>query len=76
MNWLPRNMRVGSDACVAKQVGEPLRHQDPDLFNGAAQLQDAHIQTGLGPLCAVSVERNLLLDKRNKGQYFITDFVG
>lgn len=49
-------MRVDSDACVAKQVGEPLWHQDPDLFDRAAQLQDAHIQTGLGPLRAVPVE--------------------
>lgn len=60
-------MGVESDAGVAEQVGEPLWHQDPDLFHRAAQLQDAHIQTGLGPLCAVPVERNLLLDKRDKG---------
>lgn len=69
-------MRVGSDACVAKQVGEPLWHQDPDLFDRAAQLQDAHIQTGLGPLCAVPVERYLLLDNRDEGQYFIINFFG
>lgn len=56
-------MRVKSDTCVAEQVGQPLRHQDPDLFNRAAQLQDAHIQTGLGPLCAVPVERYLLLKR-------------
>lgn len=67
-------MRVDSDACVAKQVGKPLRHQHPDLFDRAAQLQDAHVQTGLGPLCAVPVERNLLLDKREEGQYFIIHF--
>lgn len=69
-------MCVDSDACVAKQVGKPLRHQDPDLFDGAAQLQDAHVQTGLGPLCAVPVERNLLLDKREEGQYFIIHLSG
>lgn len=68
---LPRNMGVESDARVAEQVGEPLRHQDPDLFHRAAQFQDAHIQTGLGPLCAVPVERNLLLDKRDKGRSII-----
>lgn len=67
-------MRVDSDACVAKQVGKPLRHQDPDLFDGAAQLEDAHVQTGLGPLCAVPVERNLFLDKREEGQHFIIHF--
>lgn len=54
-------MGVESHTCVAEQVGQPLRHQDPDLFDRAAQLQDAHIQTGLGPLCAVPVERYLLL---------------
>lgn len=66
-------MRVESDACVAEQVGQPLWHQDPDLFDCAAQLQDAHIQTWLGPLCAVPVERYLLL-KRDKGQYSIINF--
>lgn len=55
-------MSVESDARVAEQVGQPLRHQDPDLFDRAAQLQDTHIQTRLGPLCAMPVVRYLLLN--------------
>lgn len=55
-------MGVVSDPGVAEHVRQPLRHQDPDLFYRAAQLQDAHVQAGLGPLNAVPVEGQLLLE--------------
>lgn len=59
---LPGHVGIVSDPRVAQQIGKPLRHQDPDLFYRAAQFQDAHVQTRLGPLDAVSVVEYLLLE--------------
>lgn len=55
-----------ADPCVAEEVWQPLGHQDPDLLYRAAQLQDAHIQTRLGPLNAVPVEGQLLLGRGHR----------
>lgn len=62
----PGHVGVVSDPCVAEQVGQPLWHQDPDLFNRAPQLQDANIQTRLCPLNTVPVEGQFLLDKEKQ----------
>ncbi|KAF3846769.1 hypothetical protein F7725_003847 [Dissostichus mawsoni] len=51
---------------LAEQVGQPLRNQNPDLFHGAAQLQDPHVQTRLRPLNTVPVEGELLLENREE----------
>ena len=54
-------MGVVADPGVAEQAGQPLGDQDPDLVHGAAELQDAHVETGLRPLEAVPVVGQLLL---------------
>ena len=71
---LPGHVGIESDSRVTEQIGQPLGHQNPDLLNWAAQLQDAHIETWLGPLNAVSMERELLLEKSNNISV-ILDFI-
>lgn len=66
ITWVPGNVGIVSNPRVTEQIGQPLGHQDPDLFHGAAQLQDAHIQTRLGPLNAVPVEGQFLLEDTEK----------
>lgn len=69
----PGHVGVVSDPRVAEQVGQPLWHQDPDLFNRAPQLQDANVQTRLGPLNTVPVEGQFLLDKeKQEHQHLLT----
>lgn len=62
----PGHVCVVSDPGVAKQVGQPLWHQDSDLLHGAPQLEDANVQTRLGPLSTVPVEGQLLLGNKEK----------
>lgn len=62
----PGHVGIVSDPCVAEQVGQPLWHQDSDLFNRAPKLQDANIQTRLGPLNTMPVEGQFLLDKEKQ----------
>lgn len=67
----PGHVCVVSNPGVAKQVGEPLRHQDSDLLNGAPQLEDANVQTRLGPLSAVPVEGQFLLGNKEKRKHSV-----
>lgn len=62
----PGHVCVVSDPGVAKQVGQPLWHQDSDLLHRAPQLEDANVQTRLGPLSTVPVEGQLLLGNKEK----------
>lgn len=61
----PGHVCVVSDSGVAQQVGQPLRHQDSDLLHGAPQLEDADVQTRLGPLSTVPVEGQFLLGNKD-----------
>lgn len=64
----PGHVCVVSNPGVAKQVGEPLGHQDSDLLDGAPQLEDANVETRLGPLSAVPVEGQFLLQQQRETQ--------
>jgi len=72
---LPGDVGVVPDPCVAEHVGQPLGHQDPDLFHRAAEFQDANVQTRLGALNAVPVEGQFLLDNRGVNRMESSDVV-
>lgn len=50
---------------MAEQVGQPLRHQHPQLLHRAAQFQDPHIEARLGLLHATPVVGQLLLGRKD-----------